>query len=304
MVGAGFILLILGGVLGDELTKVKDMDRACPDGYFYAGEAVAADSTKTTRDSIIAKGPTSPVYSCYRIIEEELSLAGSILKCQDMSASGQVASINNDLETNILTSKLFRDHFTEQMTGNLSANGETQELLTSGIELSPGSWTWLGADEPIDLTALTIEGANASTVNCLTLRWENNGNSTDLVFAAAPCTQTFNATLCEVRVYTQTWYVWFYTNWLQLLFFVTMGLLLLTSCCLFQALFFRTGARRQSGVQTVQNQPPPYTPTPQQYTTTENAAAKYKQKGKDILAKVTFYKPKDEEKVKFAEAEA
>jgi len=299
--------MMLGGVLGDQLTMVQNMDRACPDGYFYAGEAVAgADPTKTTRDSVIVKGPTSPVYSCYRIIEEELSLSGSILKCQDMSASGQVASVNNDLEASILTSALFRDHFTEQMAGNLSARGETPELLTSGIELSPGSWTWLGADEPIDLTALTIEEANATSANanCLTLRWEANENSTDLVFTATPCAQTFNATLCEVRVYTQTWYVWFYTNWLQLLFFVTMGLLLLTSCCLFQALFFRTGARRQSGVQTVQNQPPPYTPTPQPYTTTESAAAKYKQKGKDILAKVTFYKPKDEEKVKFAEAEA
>jgi len=315
MISGGLLTLLAAGALGSKGHHghhdlgVKDLDRACPDGFFYAGEVVATELEDKTRDSLAVKGPASPVYSCYKIIEEELSLSGSILKCQE--SEGEVASINQDREVEIITSKKFIDQFTKQMSGNFSTSGETPDLLTSGIQLAPESWTWLGADEPIDLDELNLSESTEQMMmngssSCITVRWKRGENKTsEVVFSKMPCNQKFNATLCEVRVYTQTWYVWFYTNWLQILFFVTMGLLLLTSCCLFQALFFRSGGgqRRISTVQTVANQPPPYTPTPQPYYQASRAEM-YKQKLNDIRDKVMPNKSKAEDKVKFAEAEA
>ena len=99
---------------------------------------------------------------------------------------------------------------------------------------------------------------NATTdtfTSCLTVSFANvqSLNTTNVVlsYTAEHCTNNFTLAVCEVRVYEQViltvnstsllrflqiWYVWFTTNWLQILFLLTLVLLLVSSCATFQAI--------------------------------------------------------------------
>jgi len=46
----------------NQVDTISRIISACPEGYFYAGEP----KYKETRGEFWEKGPTSPVYSCYR----------------------------------------------------------------------------------------------------------------------------------------------------------------------------------------------------------------------------------------------
>merc|ERR1712037_102690 len=119
-----------------------------------------------------------------------------------------------------------------------------QTTFTSGISLAPGDWTWFGAgkeenstvDDSIanQINSTTTAPAINSTADldtsgftrCLAVTFVNKqvvNSSTEetyvaLEFAAVPCVKNITTTICEVRVYEQVWYVWFTTNWLQILF--------------------------------------------------------------------------------------
>lgn len=290
----------------DEAPRVVNRDRACPEGFFYAGEPSALpENQKEERWQVWDKGPTSPVYSCYAFLKaEKMSFAGASLGCNQMS--GQLVSINQILEEEILVGEEFIANFRHQDTQG-DSNPKTP-MLTSGLYLGEQNWTWFGADEPIaeDLVAnWTVNSTQLTDTQCLTISWvsEKQGDATiRLHYKPVSCLATFDNAICEVRVYTQTWYVWFYVNWLQILFFFTLTALILASCCIFQSWLFRP-TRRQGGV--VQGQmnhvapPPPYTQY-QQYAAPQNrasaAAANYVRKGREILAKVTFYKPAEEKR--------
>jgi len=286
-------------------SEIKDHERACPEGFFYAGEADYED-LDLTRSQVWEKGPKSPIYSCYQFIEDSLSFAGGSIKCNDLK--GQLVSVNDVLESDIIISTLFTDNFSDEMESNLTTYTETEPVWTSGINLGADAWTWLGTDEAIEdeiVETLNINTSASSAANCITMRWRKEQNSTVVVYSTASCTELYTNALCEVKVYTQYWYVWAYANWLQILFFFTMGVLLLSTCCMFQALFLRrssTVTRRP----VLHAAPPPYTPTPSPVYSdpTPSKVTKYTQKGKDILAKVTIFKSNSDDKVKLHDTNA
>jgi len=305
MLMKGYLVLVLsvGLALAADPSNILDENRKCPDGFFYAGEP-SFDQLERGRAELWEKGPKSPIYSCYKFVEDARSFANGSISCNDLQ--GQLISVNDVLEVDILTSDLFTDSFSDEMQSNLTINGETFEVWTSGINLGNDEWTWLGTDEVIEdeiIKSLNVS-STGQAANCIVISWKSEVNSTSLVYSAVPCTEVYTTALCEVKVYTQYWYVWFYTNWLQILFFFTMGVLLLSTCCMFQALFLRrssTVTRRP----VLHAAPPPYTPNPvNHHTTTTSTAQKYAQKGKDILAKVTFYKPSAEDKVRLHDTNA
>eukprot|EP00088_Acartia_fossae_P043244 TRINITY_DN4553_c0_g1_i7.p1 TRINITY_DN4553_c0_g1~~TRINITY_DN4553_c0_g1_i7.p1 ORF type:complete len:329 (-),score=65.08 TRINITY_DN4553_c0_g1_i7:170-1156(-) len=302
--------------------QTTNQNRACPDGFFYAGEAIANETSQITRDSIWVEGPASPVYSCYKFIKAEKTFAGASLECNNIEdVTSQLVSLESRAEDKIVASQLFWDNIPAELKEDVSKYG----ALTSGIELSPNNWTWFGADAEVDADLRVLESYDETYddegVHCLVLRWNMSHNSVDLTYEQIPCTAYHPLTLCEAHVYTQTWYVWFYSNWLQILLFVTMLLLILSACCLFQALFFRTRVRTgqpASGVRAGRrsappayarsSQPPSYASTqqPPAYSTTtttqddsfinESPAERYIRKGKEIMAQVTFFKPVQPEK--------
>ena len=126
------------------------------------------------------------------------------------------------------------------------------EVLTSGISLQEGNWTWFGAGdtnsnyyyyslsntvgEMIDdhiTTELDNNETNTSDTMCLVVSWAAEDNGANLTYSASPCMAEYTMAVCEVRVYTQTWYVWATTNWLQ----VTNTVLLLITTTTLQILF-------------------------------------------------------------------
>merc|ERR1711973_15828 len=298
--------LLVGSVLGQD-NAVVDYNRACPDGFFYAGEAlVPGNSSHNTRDIYWELGDTSPIYSCYKFMKDQTNFVDATLECNELQ--GQLASINDSLEADILVSHKFMQFLPDELKEELNVTGETSEVLTSGIELSRGHWTWFGAGQPVDIDISSViekdEDNSTDVVHCISIRWEKDENKTVLVYSAVPCTFNINATLCEVKVYTTTWYAWMFTNWLQILFFLTLSVLLMSTCCMFQALFFRNARPRHQAARPV-NSPPPYTPHPPSYSYNENymtKANKYMQKGKEALSKVTLGKPKDDDQVQLSTA--
>jgi len=127
-----------------------------------------------------------------------------------------------------------------------------------------------------------------------------------VAYEILPCMGDYNVAVCEVRAYTQTWFVWFSINWLQVLFLFTLILLIISSCVTMQVWTSRPSRRPQvsrHGMTNTRGNPPPYTPTPEPVftnnTTSNNGLAnKYTEKGKEILAKVIYYrKPEDKQKL-------
>ena len=53
----------------NQVDTISRIISACPEGYFYAGEP----KYKETRGEFWEKGPTSPVYSCYRFNRVKIS---------------------------------------------------------------------------------------------------------------------------------------------------------------------------------------------------------------------------------------
>jgi hypothetical protein len=308
--------------------QIQDMNRDCPEGFFYAGEAtVPENSTQMSRDSMWIEGPASPIYSCYKFMKGMKTFAGASMECNNIEGvTAQLVSVESRGEDDILASQLFWERIPQDVRGDLVSAG----ALTSGIQLSAHNWTWFGADVTVDDSLMVLEQdlSVGDDVKCLVMRWNMSSNHVDLRFEQIPCGQEHVLSLCETHVYTQTWYVWFYSNWIQILMFVAMLLLILSACCLFQALFFRTrvrsgqalpsrGARRCPAQQRARRaslpptyaatqQPPAYVSSGQQPIPVyahqddsfihESPAERYIRKGREIMAQVTFFKAPQNEK--------
>ena len=114
----------------------------------------------------------------------------------------------------------------------LAALPTNESILTSGVSLAPDSWTWFGAGETITDTELLseLEAGVSNNTQCLLLSWRSVGNTSQLFYSSQDCVAPASNILCEVRVYTQTWYYWATANWLQILFCLTLVLLILSTC--------------------------------------------------------------------------
>lgn len=277
--------------------QVKDNERACPDGYFYAGEV---NYNEVTRGEHWLQGDSTPVYSCYQVHFAELDWVQGSQKCSENH--GDLLSVNNFQEDSILAGDLFTSRAFQD------AELPSGPVITSGISLQPGNWTWFGAGEPMSndknsaMNNLQAE-TNRNGTQCVFLSWEQ-GNTTDstteLVYTVMPCIGQYSVTVCEVRAYTQTWYVWFTINWLQILFLFTLVLLIISSCVTMQVWVSRPNRNVTRG-RVQRASPPPYTPTAEVMTppvSTTNLANKYAEKGKELMAKVVFYrKPEDKDQL-------
>ena len=66
-----------------------------------------------------------------------------------------------------------------------------------------------------DSIADQLDVSESNDTQCLIIIWNGDSNGTSLIYMAKPCMEGYTSAVCEVRVYTQTWYVWATTNWLQ-----------------------------------------------------------------------------------------
>jgi len=204
---------------------------------------------------------------------------------------GQLLSVNNNQEEAILTGGMFMGVFPENAT----------EILTSGISLKEDNWTWFGAGEPMaDSIADQLDVSESNDTQCLIVSWIVDGTGTSLTYMAKPCMEEYTSAVCEVRVYTQTWYVWATTNWLQILFLFTLVLLIVSSCVTVQIYSSRPSIRseRRSN-EILTTPPPPYSPRDTgARTAPARVPSKYAEKGKELLAKIVFYRqPNDKQKL-------
>ena len=142
-------------------------------------------------------------------------------QCRCSESDGEIVSVNNYGEKSVLSGQMALD-----------ALPASESILTSGISLGQDSWTWFGAGENITDTDLLSElpAENSTNTQCLVLSWRSSENSTEVFYSSQDCLAPASNILCEVRVYTQTWYYWATANWLQILFCLTLVLLILSTC--------------------------------------------------------------------------
>lgn len=144
------------------------------------------------------------------------------LRCS--STDGELVSVDYWGEKSVLSGSLA-----------LSFLPTTQSVLTSGVRLTPTTWYWLGAGENITDTIILEDLEAGNTTNslntqCIVLSWDQTDNETETRYTSQDCVTHTQNILCEVRVYTQTWYYWATANWLQILFCLTLVLLILSTC--------------------------------------------------------------------------
>jgi len=263
--------------------EVYDGRRKCPSGYNYYGEVDISDLP--TRDHWL-EGPRSPTYSCYRQHQGSMDWIAAYQRCSE--SEGELLSVDNFGEEAVLTGELaMRDLLTNQT------------LLTSGISLAQESWAWFGAGENISDTDILgmLETTNSSNTQCVWLDWTRTADGNfSLSYSSLDCMAPSTTVICEVRVYTQTWYYWATANWLQILFCLTLVLLIISSCVTVSMYSSSPRSRRSSTRATTRastelsSSPPPYTP----HDTNTKASNKYAEKGKELLAKIVFYRQSED----------
>jgi len=301
--------------------------RICPDGYHYAGEDTKKADNGTLKgvawEEVINR---SPVYSCYKISELDQAWANS----NDSEVPYQMtfnAAVDACAEDKGKPVALEDFEEVDRLAKLLHDTGYTNDatFLTSAVFFTDKKqWMWLGSNVTLNTTEYGIDDGNASN-QCLAFNIQSANNGTD--FSMTETLKTFNPVgcikrgdltprllggrihqslmVCEVRAQTVTYLAWFYSNWLAFLL-ILMTFLLLTALCL--SVFKYKGPRtayanrRVYRAEARATQEPtrdlPYGDEPPTYSdvtgivteTQQTKMDKYKNKGKEILAKVTLYK--------------
>merc|ERR1712038_1312705 len=300
------MVLVVGVGLAERGTDhIVDMKRPCPNGFFYAGESTYRnlDKDKDSRSVFYEKGSSSPVYGCYKIEKDLPNWAEANQRCWDQDS--QLISVDNAEEDKLIARHSFLKHFDED--GN-EPDFSTIHVATSGVDLGQDDWTWFATGKPIDsnITEELTQTPNASGAQCLLVSWRQPSEDHDhhhhhhdddddaivLKYSYGACMSKADFAVCEMRVYVQTWYVWFFNNWLQLLFLFSLVLLLISSCLTLQV--WTSRPRQRPAVLTSEI---PATANNNMMNPGNN---KYVEKSKELLAKVVFYtpkKPEDKEKL-------
>jgi len=267
-------------VYGDDL--VQDRQRACPEGFRYFGEV---DVPVHDRDYWV-QGERTPTYSCYQVKYGNFSWLEATHEC--FKTDSQLISVNNYHEDDILVQDKVKDLFADKEF--------PEALLTSGISLRAGEWEWFGAGVPVDNVTVQ-DNLDTEDTKCIQIKWSNSQK--ELVYTAVPCADQHEVALCEVRVYTQTWYYWATANWLSILFLFTLVLFIISACVTCQMYSSRPRPRVQR--QSMADTPPPYTPHDNYNSSNTNSnerssAGRYMEKGREMLAKITFYRQPEEKR--------
>jgi len=280
------LLATLVGILSSGCKAEYVTGRVCPDGFFYAEE----DTPKLLGASYqeIAR---SPVYSCYQDLDMSPGFNEALSACNDLDAD--LVTFEDPEEV---------DRVMNYMSWILDPLiDDNKFLMTSAMYFSDvEKWIWLGSNQTE--VGFNITAANV-TEQCLAADLWDVAMDVHR-FKPVKCNQPIRA-MCEVRVQTVTYIAWFYSNWLSFLL-VMMTVLLMSAICISVFKYNAAGRRvyrgRNGGNQNrtarVSVSSLPYNDAPPTYNdvtgTTGNAETttmgKYKNKGKDILAKVTLYR--------------
>lgn len=271
-------------VINDSYPYEYVYGRVCPEGFIYAGE----DTIKLLGVSY-EEVARSPVYSCYKVLGSVGSMSESfneaLSACDDLDAD--LVAFEDAGEVQRVAEQVTIDPFF----------GSADYLMTSAMYFTDvEKWIWLGSNQ-------TEVGFNITARNdkeqCLGV-----ASSFSLTFKPIECNQPRLA-MCEVRVQTVTYLAWFYSNWLSFLL-VMLTILLMSAICI--SVFKHSagkrvyrGRRDQNRTARVSVSSLPYNDAPPTYndvtaggnsatTSPETTMGKYKNKGKDILAKVTLYR--------------
>jgi len=306
MRSTAILLTSLVAVLSNRCLAASDLNvssfddydpiRVCPEGFDYAGE-----DTKLLGSYWSEEIYRSPVYSCYKILHPTSSGFNEALNACDELKADLVTFEDAEEVRRVTSHVILKDDVAEL----------EEDLLTSAMFFSDvEKWIWLGSNQT-EVT-FNITGKD-NKKQCLTFGHVNaTSDPSEMTFKAVECNQPIRA-MCEARVQTVTYLAWFYSNWLSFLL-VLLTILLLSALCISVFRYssgrrmYRHGGGRRGGCgqnrqARVSVSSLPYIDAPPTYNdvtgggntataaaTPETTMGKYKNKGKDILAKVTLYK--------------
>jgi len=262
----------------DDSIIYKSSGRICPDGFTYAGE----DTVRLLGSSYWTEEVgRSPVYSCYKLYDKKQDgFNEALTACNDLQAD--LVSLEDKQELHRIFKRPELNH---------------SEFVTSAMFFADvQKWIWLGSNQTEVVFNVTAT-KDAAKEQCLQSKFD------PLTLVSVECNQPMTA-MCEVRVQTVTYLAWFYSNWLSFLL-VIMTVLLMSALCI-SVFKYKSGnrvyrSRSASRANRVSVSNLPYNDAPPTYNDVTGAARqpqsamdKYKNKGKDILAKVTLYKTNNE----------
>jgi len=257
----------------DDIIDYVTSGRVCPNGFTYAGE----DTQRLLSAYWTEEVARSPVYSCYKLLSlEQHGFNEALTACNDLKAD--LVSLEDTQEVNRVIKR--------------PELNVTEEFVTSALFFADvQKWIWLGSNQ----TEVVFDVAatkNSTREQCLKLT-----KFDPITFVSVECNQPMMA-MCEVRVQTVTYLAWFYSNWLSFLL-VLMTVLLMSALCI-SVFKYKSGrrvyrSRSNSRPHRVSVTNLPYNDAPPTYndvtgTRPQTTMDKYKNKGKEVLAKVTLYK--------------
>jgi len=291
----GFLLLFTLIELSVNGENICNEFRECPTGYNYVGDDGTPQSDELGR--IVGECGESPTYSCYKPVDvTDINDAlgqcyKSVMDSDNMEA--RVVSFDDDNE-------LFRVFKYYYNFGE--GEGEEQKVLTSAMKFavngSEDAWIYLGTnytisekienDDRTDLQCLAVTGVINDGYNKTSIepRWE-----------AVSCLNNPMGSLCEIRVKTVT-YFWV-PNWLSITLII-LTIILLVTCCMAALSYTKykpttTRAYRANGQSNTTANNYPANDAPPKYSdvtgistsdSQQKAFDKYKNKGKELLAKI------------------
>jgi hypothetical protein len=277
------LLALLAGLATAHPSEPQE-HRLCPNNYTYAGDdgwwADAERGILTWTE--VAR---SPVYSCYLIVTDPADFLAANQRCWNDKA--QVLSLDDEYEA-----ERFSSMAVKLLPDEIDGVHTPQQILTSGFNVdSSNNWMWfaLNLAVPENMT----QALDSAGSQCLTLDITSSATG-DVKLATTQCGAK-NAFACEARVVTVTYAGWFMANWFSflLVFFIFLLLLGLCTSCTTSA-HIRAVRRMHSNTQS--HRPSQMDLPPSYETTCTNQAndatgtlEKYKQKGKELVAKVVVY---------------
>jgi len=292
-----FSLLALS-VSGDEWFENF---RECPTGYTYIGDDGTPDNSLEGSYWYLGESPT---YSCYKSvavtdINDALGQCyKSVMDSDQMEA--RVVSFDDEKEVY----RVFNNYY------DLS-NAEVENakaIMTSGmkfaVQKNETKWTWIYLGTNYTISSEDIKYKDIAEKQCLRVKatfinkTENLDEQYTYEWAAVPCMEPMDS-LCEIRVQTVT-YAWV-PNWLSITLII-LTIILMVTCCMAALSYTKykpntTRAYRANGSsnQNTTNNNYPANDLPPKYSdvtgisvveSQQSALDKYKNKGKEMLAKI------------------
>lgn len=288
-IGLGFMLVVQlvladgGHHDHDDDENTNGKTRLCPDGYFYAGDE---DHEELQQFRFMEEIDRSPVYSCYKILPDQETWVSGNMKCVDERAQLVSFEFSQELAR-------FRKAYK-----HISGIPPTFEIFTSAIHFGDDfyeNWMWVGSNSSVREQVLPEirfdDNETESSNQCLVLHF-NDANATTTYIKTANCMDK-KYIACEARVRTVTYYTWFVANWFTFLL-IFLLIVLVLSLCISMTMQNKRQARtrvyRGHSRQMVNDLPPSYNETTRGATTQASMLDHYRSKGREILAKVYFYK--------------